>query len=120
MKFTPIEIDKMRRLRYDFNAIADMEAATGKTMTQLLIALYNSSFYAARAVMWTGLKHEDESLTILQTGELASCWMEKSGGNMGDLIKVLIDALQTAGWIVPLEESEEGVGQGESIKASVD
>lgn len=120
---THIEIDKLRKLKYDFNAIADVESLTGKTMSQLLIALYNSSFYAARALLWAGLKADDANLQnstvgIIKTGALAEEWIEKSGGNVGDLVQVIISALTESGWLTPISEASEGDGQGESTGVS--
>jgi len=117
-------MDKMRKLRYDFNTIADVEASTGKTMGQLIVALFNSSFYAVRELMWAGLKWEDKGLQnhangIDITGDLISVWFEKSGGNIGSLVEIIVTSLKDAGWIVPLStEDAEGDGQGEVMEAS--
>jgi len=125
MKTTHIEIDKLRKLRYDFNSMGDIEFLTKKTTVQLLMPLYNSSFYAIRAFLWAGLKWEDPVLQnpitgINKAGELAEVWIEKSGGNVGDLAIIIIGALESAGWIVPLKNDAESEGEdkGEVPEAS--
>jgi hypothetical protein len=127
MKTTHIEMDKLRKIRYDFNSLGDLEFLTKKTTTQLLAPLYNSSFYAIRAFLWAGLKWEDPALQnpitgIDKAGELAGMWIEKSGGNVGDLAIIIIGALESAGWIVPLNHDVESEGEdtGEVTEASTD
>lgn len=120
MKTTPIEIDKHRKLRYDFNAIADLEAVTRKPLAHMVLPLSLGSFDAIRALLWAGLKWEDPKLTVAGAGNLAGQWIEMSGSDVGGLTEVLMDALIDAGWFEPKDANEtlEGDGQGEVIQAS--
>ena len=124
---THIEIDRLRKLKFDFNAMADLEAATGKTLMQttMLLNPMMSSVKTTVAVLWAGLKWEDASMQdsshgIRIAGELAQVWTEKSGGNYGDLNDVLLRSLIDAGWLQEgKDEDTEGDGQGEADGASV-
>lgn len=69
----PMILDKKRNLRFDLNAMVYFEAATGKNL------LRDGGFFSEnmsvtdlRAMLWSCLVHEDEGLTIEQTGALIS------------------------------------------------
>lgn len=89
----PIELDKPRTLLYDVNALIDLgaalnlnlmtkpgwEALLGKmvksvpqTMDEEIVEVFeaNPSFEKVRAIVWAGLRHEDESLTLRQVGAM--------------------------------------------------
>jgi hypothetical protein len=96
-----IELDKMRTLRFDFNAMADFEDVYGKSLMEIL-ATGAISFSAIRALLWAGLKHEDRQLAAAgpaRAGEIAQDWMEKSGGDAADLTKMVTDALIESGFV---------------------
>lgn len=117
----PIEIDRMRHIKFDFNAMMDLEASTGKTLSQtaMLLNPMMSSISTTVNVLWAGLKWEDSKLSIKDAGNLAQEWTEKSGGNYGDLNDVLLRALIDAGWLQESPaEATEGDGQGEVSEAS--
>jgi len=117
MKTSPIEIDKYRNLRYDFNAVRAIEDVMGVTWGAIPYILPKSSIKLTLVMLWAGLKWEDETLTMDKAGDLATLWCEKSGGKYGDLNDVLITALIEAGFLNKPDDSE-GVGQGESTSAS--
>lgn len=56
-----------RRLRFDFNAIAALEEATGKTISEIGD---NPGAREIRAMLWAGLLHELPKLTINQAGDM--------------------------------------------------
>lgn len=90
----PLELDRPRTLLYDVNALIDLggelginlmtkegwEALLGRMETppprtmddrpakQFVPAI--PSFEKVRAIVWAGLRHEDESLTVRQVGAL--------------------------------------------------
>jgi hypothetical protein len=64
-----IELDRVRRLKYDFNAVCELEDALGKPVTQL--KQENVGFREMRAMLWAGLLHEEPDLTIQEAGALA-------------------------------------------------
>ena len=64
-----VQLDKERHLRYDLNALVDIEEATGKDFSVILNAK-RLSFKEIRAVLWGGLRREDPSLTLEQVGAM--------------------------------------------------
>lgn len=64
-----VELDKTRTLRFDLNAFAELEDNFG-TIDEALAAMEKGSIKALRAVLWAGLVHEDEELTIKSVGSL--------------------------------------------------
>lgn len=69
IKNIEVELDKTRTLRFDLNAFAELEENFG-TIDQALGAMEKGSIKALRAILWAGLIHEDEELTIKQVGKL--------------------------------------------------
>lgn len=64
----------VRRLRYDFNAIASLEEAIDRPVSALGD---NVGVRELRAMLWAGLIHELPKLTIIQAGDMIS--FEKMG-----------------------------------------
>lgn len=56
-------------LRYTLNAMAELEDEYG-TVTKAFEALDNGSIKAVRFVLWAGLLHENEAITVQQVGNL--------------------------------------------------
>jgi len=114
---SPIEIDKYRNLRYDFNAGMDIENIMGVLWGAIPLIAAKGSIKLVVAMLWAGLKWEDESLTMKDAADLATFWCEKSGGKFGDLNDVLITAIIEAGLLNEPNDSV-GAGQGEVTSAS--
>jgi len=70
-KGVEIELDKVRTLKFDLNAFAELEDAYG-TVEDAMKAMEKGSIKALRAVLWSGLVHEDEELTLKQVGSMIS------------------------------------------------
>jgi hypothetical protein len=68
--YVAIELDKARNLKFDFNAICELEDALGKPVTQLKEE--NVGFRELRAMLWAGLLHESPDLTVEEAGALVS------------------------------------------------
>ena len=67
-KTIPLELDKERHLRMDFNTLATIEEKTGKNLLQQ--ASWKSlTATDMRAVVWAMLLWEDPELTLEQVGE---------------------------------------------------
>lgn len=64
-------LDKERSLVYDLNAFAALEEEQG-SVEVALDALKKGSVKALRAVLWAGLVHEDEALTVKDVGRLVT------------------------------------------------
>lgn len=86
--YVAIELDKPRRLRYDLNALAEIEEGTGKPLTELNQG--NMGVRDIRLILWAGLVHEDPNLTQRDVGAMVS------GENLGQVMDKLKEALELA------------------------
>ena len=68
-KAVVITLDKERHLLYDLNAFAELEEVFG-TVEEALKALESGKLKAFRAILWCGLIHEDEEISITDVGAL--------------------------------------------------
>lgn len=68
-KAVPVMLDKERSLLFDLNAMADLEDKYG-SMQKAMKSMTEGSIKAIRALIWAGLKHEDEALTERQVGAM--------------------------------------------------
>lgn len=77
--------DKPRLMRFDFNAIGDLEITTGKSIGQLLPSKGKEEEWLAissiRAWIWAGLKWQDRAMTIPTAGELIEQYFADGGSN---------------------------------------
>lgn len=99
-----IELDKPRRLRFDVNALADLEehlgVGIGKVMEQ------EANFRLLRALLWAGLKWEERGLTVERAGSLIQNYLS-NGGDLEALATTLIEALHaTSGLFTGRGDSE--------------
>ena len=92
-----ITFDKPRKIRFDLNALVEVEAIAGKSLTALLGDL---SLTTLRDLTWAGLKHEDRRLTRERAGQLLQGYLE-AGGTTEELITRLVDALEQSGVFKP-------------------
>lgn len=104
-KYVEIELDKPRRLRYDYNAIADVEEKAGYGIP----AIFNKDrvgFHAFRLLLWGGLKWADGKLTVADAGKLINGFL-KEGNTLEDLQEYLQNALEQSGLFAFEEAGEE-------------
>ena len=101
MKSYPVELGgKTRNIRYNFNALCDVEEATGKSITEI------SGLSSIRVLLWAGLRWEDKSLTAQRVG----MWIEEylnDGGEMDDLVNAAMKALNSTGIMKKQQENNE-------------
>ena len=96
MRATDIEIGgKNKRLRYDFNAVADIEEKSGKGLGSLF-SEQNIGLYSIRLLLWGGLKWEDPGLTIQRTGQLIQQFIE-DGNTLENLMPYIEEAINKSG-----------------------
>lgn len=69
IKPVEIELDKKRHLLLDFNAYCDIEEEYGD-FQYIFEKMQGMSPIAIRALLWAGLKHEDEELTLKEVGRM--------------------------------------------------
>lgn len=64
-----IMLDKERTLLFDLNALVEYEEVTGKSLISG-VNLSNLKMKDIRALLYAGLVHEDEKITLKQVGKL--------------------------------------------------
>jgi hypothetical protein len=69
IKTVAINLDKERFLKFDLNAFAELEDTYGN-IDDAMKAMEKGSIKAVRALLWSGLIHEDPSLTQKDVGAL--------------------------------------------------
>lgn len=106
-RFVVIELDRPRRLRFDANALADLEGVMGMGLGRMM-ADDQMGIRTLRAMLWAGLKWEDRGLTLERAGRLIMQYVEQ-GGSLPVLGVKMKDAMIAAGWMkaAPLTEEEE-------------
>lgn len=106
--FEPYEKNVKRSLRFDVNALADFEERTGMGFSQLM---HTKAIWAGtRAMLWAGLKHEDNFLTMDRVGELMGfyCKDEKNHHNVNELLVEAMAAAQEQGAFGRADEAAAG------------
>jgi hypothetical protein len=108
--------DRPRHLKYDINAIADIERET-KTGITALLQQERLGFDSIRILLWGGLKHEDRTLTVEKVGDLIQNYMVDQKSNLFQALTVfsdkIVEGLTKSGLIgdtggnPPAEETEK-------------
>ena len=62
-------LDKERELKFDLNALESVEELTGTTLEE---ATKSMSMKMLKILLYSGLKHEDEELTLEYVGSLVT------------------------------------------------
>lgn len=76
-----------RTLKYDLNALAEMEDKYG-SVDAAFAALDTNSIKAVRFVLWAGLVHEDAGLTEQKVGSLIDLrYLNDLMGTLGEAFK---------------------------------
>jgi hypothetical protein len=89
IKSVSINLDKERNLLFDLNAFAELEDVYGE-IDEALNAIGRGSIKAVRAVLFAGLVHEDESLTVKSVGKLVTL------KNLQEVSAALTEAIKQA------------------------
>jgi hypothetical protein len=90
IKAVPVMLDKERNIRFDLNAFAELEEATGRTLTESIDDIGKGSLKTVRVVLWAGLVWEDETLTEQIVG--ANIGMH----NLAEVTEALTQAISAA------------------------
>jgi hypothetical protein len=93
-------LDRERHLRFDFNALADLEAHLGINITNPE-AFGSMGLRVVRGMLWAALLHETPGLSVRDTGELIQQYLEDGGGDLSVLGTKLVEALTLAGFGAP-------------------
>ena len=95
MRGIDIELDKPRKLRYDFNAVADLEDKGGLGIGAMFTE-ERIGFSSIRLLLWGGLKWEDKGLTLDRAGNMIQAYIE-GGNDLADLMTKITEALTLSG-----------------------
>lgn len=79
---------RQRTLRYDLNALAELEEATGTSLAELQSKTVGLRFL--RALVWAGLLHQEPDLTQREVG----AWID--GENLQEVQDAAVKALTAA------------------------
>lgn len=77
-------------LRYDMNAICELEEAIGGPVTTLLSDAKRLGFREIRALVWAGMLHGEPTNTLAKVG----AWIDAA--RFADIAKVAAEALSAA------------------------
>ena len=69
-KIVAIELDKVRHLKFNLNALITAESITGKKLSELSSEGGSFDLSFLRALLYAGLKWEDKELTLEDVGDL--------------------------------------------------
>lgn len=106
-KAISIDLDKSRRLKFDFNAICEFEDKTGISLLGLFAdaskddqddtaILRSIGFVKLRTLLWAGLRWEERGLTEERLGAIIQKVMEDGMSLLGLYGKV-VEALMNSG-----------------------
>ena len=113
MKSVTIQLDRPRRLRFDYNALSDVEEKAGMGIGAIL-SEQRIGFAMTRVLLWGGLKWEDRKLTLEKVGELLQAYFQ-GGGSWDDIIATIFQAVNASGLFSPVTvEADEKNGETEA------
>lgn len=95
---------KSYKLKYDFNAVADIEEKAGYGIGKL-ISEDMIGFHFIRLFMWGGLRHQDHGITPQRAGMIVKQMLEE-GYELEDVSGLVNDGL-VAGGIVKVEKEDD-------------
>jgi hypothetical protein len=101
----PITLDRPRRMRYDVNALSELEIALGgRSFTEVLSG--EMGIATIRAFLWASLLHEDRGITLERAGIL----MQKAidgGMELADLLGAISQAITSCGIFKKADDEAE-------------
>lgn len=115
----PITLDRERRLRLDFEAIADADAVVAGGQVTNFVAGSSPTIDALRGLLWAGLKHEEPSLSMHRACVLAQAALDEHRMSVGDLIDKVREALKASGiYNTPEKKSAQQATTTENLSPS--
>jgi hypothetical protein len=124
-QYVEIILDKPRRIRFTHNGMADLEEEslrrTGLAAGRVIGS--RSNFAAVRLLLWGGLRHEDQGLTVERVGVIIQKWWLEKDKPLADLYTELMKAVEVSGFFraapAPADgEAEEGAEGNASAGAA--
>jgi hypothetical protein len=110
MNYVNIELDKPRRLKFDYNAICEAEDKAGMGIIDMMKE-ENFGFRSIRALMYAGLRWEQRNLTVEMAGQLLQSYIAKEG-TMAEIAGIITEAIFASGLFGRQKEETEGNAEG--------
>ena len=106
-----IDLDKPRKLRFGLNAVCDLEDLVGKPISEMFPTKKEEQekmrFTTIRAIIWAGLRHEDEAITPSIAGALIDDYCEKDGNDLASVMAIVMDAFKRSGLAGGMESKND-------------
>ena len=110
VKTVEIGLDKLRYLRFDINAFADIEQKGGAGLEKL-VGENLVGINTIRLLLWGGLKWEEPRLSLEQVGNMISQYLE-GGGELQDIGNKVMEAVQHSGLVAKPGKKEDVAEKG--------
>lgn len=105
--FTEFLFDRPRRIRFDIQAVIDLEAALNAPFGEIVRRIDRLSLTSICAAIWAGCKHEDPTLNIAGIVKRIQTYIDRGG-----TLKEVVDALNSAIVASTPLETHEPVSEG--------
>lgn len=105
--------DKTYTLKYDFNAICEIEEKAGVGIPTL-VSQNKLGMFPLRVLIWGGLKWRDQGITIDRVGNLIGEYIS-DGGEIQALFKLSVDLVEKS-----LKKREGGIDEVPNVEAGSD
>ena len=107
LPYEVIEVNgEQKFLRYDFNAVADLEEKFDTGIQQLMTEK-RVGFSVIRGLLWAGLKWKDKGLTLERAGKIAQTMMQE-GKTFEDIMTPIMSAIKKSGVFGNMDKKEDG------------
>ncbi len=118
MRYVEITVgDKVKKLRYDFNAIADLEQQVGSGIVKLF-SEEMIGFHTIRLLFWAGLRWEDQGLTMQRAGMIIKQLLEE-GYTFEQLSGFVSEALKLSGLFGESDKKEDGESEDPFVEKAI-
>lgn len=95
-QYTEVELGgKTRLLRYDYNAVCEIEEQFGKGISAIF-ANDQAGFRSVRIILWAGLRWKDPGITLQRVGQMLNEEV-KNGTSLEEIFKIAFKALNKSG-----------------------
>jgi hypothetical protein len=103
---------EVKLLRFDFNAIADIEEYFGKGIASIMDE-ERVGFSTVRALYWGGLKWKIKGLTIERAGAMIQSKMQEDGADFKELMQPIVKGLKASGFMGKKKDADDEAQDGE-------
>lgn len=102
---------KARLLRYDYNAVCDIEEQLGMGVGAVFTQ-QQAGFRVVRVLYWAGLKWKEQGITLQRVGQMLQDEMANNGTTILDLLKPVMKALKKSKTLGEMKDVEGNEDEG--------